>query len=173
MGIRSLDSYVTKRTKNVRKATNILNAAEETLRSKVLVIDLNCVLRSSYSNLSLINGGDFAMFQNRWKAFLKKLDMAQIRPIFVIDGPTCVDKRETWISRFNNFLYFITKNYCDFTVLPTNYCNFTGDIMRVINLSDQCLTESEAKKNLKSWMISLGSFRLKNLQSFHELKSEN
>lgn len=93
MGIRGLDTYINKRAPNVRRPTNILNVAEETLRSKVLIVDLNCVLRSSYKDLSLVNGGDFALFKNRWRIFLQKLEMAKIRPIFVIDGPTCVDKR--------------------------------------------------------------------------------
>ena len=93
MGIRGLDNYINKRAPNVRKPANILDVAEKTFRSKVLIVDLNCVLRSSYKDLSLVNGGDFASFKNRWRIFLKKLEMAKIRPIFVIDGPTCVDKR--------------------------------------------------------------------------------
>ena len=99
MGIRSLNSYINKRTPNVRKPTNILKVAENTFRSKVLIVDLNCVLRSSYKDLSLVNGGDFAIFKDRWTVFLHKLEMAEIRPIFVIDGPTCVDKR--WKVKFN------------------------------------------------------------------------
>ena len=90
MGIRSLDSYISQQTPNVRKPTNILKVAEKTFRSKVLIVDLNCVLRSSYTDLSLVNGGDFPEFKDRWRVFLYKLEMAKIRPIFVIVGPTCV-----------------------------------------------------------------------------------
>ena len=78
MGIRGLDTYINKRAPNVRRPTNILNVAEETLRSKVLIVDLNCVLRSSYKDLSLVNGGDFALFKNRWRIFLQKLEMAKM-----------------------------------------------------------------------------------------------
>ena len=99
MGIRSLDSYITQQTPNVRKPTNILKVAEKTFRSKVLIVDLNCVLRSSYTDLSLVNDGDFPEFKDRWRVFLYKLEMAKIRPIFVIVGPTCVYKRDTWTSR--------------------------------------------------------------------------
>ena len=99
MGIRNLESYIEERTSGVRRDVNIIKVAEKSPRSNVLIIDLNCVLRSSYSNLDLVNGGDFAHFQERWNKFIKNLEKAGIEPIFCIDGPTYDDKRVVWLNR--------------------------------------------------------------------------
>ena len=93
MGVRNLESYIERtRIKGLRKKVNLIEVAKKSHhklgREKVLVIDLNCVIRSSYANLDLQNGGDFASFQDTWERFISKLDSEGIKPLIVIDGPT-------------------------------------------------------------------------------------
>lgn len=103
MGVRFLQSYIERtRIKGLRKKVNLIEVAKKSHklgRDKVLVIDLNCVLRSSYGNLDLQNGGDFASFQDLWERFISKLESEGIKPLIVIDGPTPEEKRPVWIKR--------------------------------------------------------------------------
>ena len=129
MGVRSLESYIERtRIKGLRKKVNLIEVAKKSHnfgQEKVLVIDLNCVLRSSYGNFDLQNGGDFASFQDNWEKFISKLDSEGIKPLIVIDGPTPEEKRPIWIKRRQNCLQNYVYNVFD-TLNDLNPGNFTS-----------------------------------------------
>ena len=89
------------------KDVNIVTAAKESKRSKVIVIDLLNFARKprEYYDPKIvlkkdINGGDFIGYKLAWIKLMEKFKKADIEVIFVCDGASIeVSRRRVWADR--------------------------------------------------------------------------